>query len=40
MPSDGGVAGVGDDDGVGAEEIGVVGDERLEPAGALLLDPR
>ena len=35
--ADGGVAGVGDDDGVGAQEIGVLGDERLEPAGALLL---
>ena len=35
--ADRGVAGVGDDDGVGAQEIGVLGDERLEPAGALLL---
>ena len=33
----GGVAGVGDDDGVGAQKIGMLGDERLEPAGALLL---
>jgi hypothetical protein len=35
--ADGSVAGVPDDDGVGAEEVGVLGDEGLEPAGALLL---
>ncbi len=33
------VAGVADQDGVGAEELGVAGDELLESAGALLLGP-
>ena len=37
MPSDGGVAGVCDEDGVGAQEVGVLRDERFEPAGALFL---
>ena len=31
------VAGVADDDRVGAQQVGVLGHERLEPAGALLL---